>query len=386
MSTSVDAVLLSAVPPVQPKDGHAIAAVSDVNAVRDAGLRLGLIAFAHDKGPAPAASPYPVRLIPVRPGGPPLRFLRGLLTGAVPSIERFYARSACEEIRRMLKAWSPTYVIIADVALAGYLQTIREVVPNARVILRTMNVMRDIRADQFNRATGLNRFAARVECERYSRFERHAVAAADDVWAITLADADRIGELFGRPCGLLSVSLELDAYSALKTTAGKRSTFVHVGSIDFRRKVHLRPFLNDYWSHVHGIDPSAKLVLAGKLYGDEVRGPNVEYRGPVENDVEIYAEGRFALNFQQSPGGVQVKTLTAMAAGRTLVSTREGVEGLPLQRGVHYLNIDVMARPEIKELLSDDSLGRRIAEAGRGYVMAAHSRPTIAAQLRGLLA
>lgn len=385
MSTPVEAALLSAVLPLEPKDGHVIAAVSDVNAVRDLGLRLGLIAFAHDRRPAPAASPYPARVIPVRPGGPPLRFVRGLLTGAVPSIERFYARSAREEIARTLRAWSPATVIIADVALAGYIPTIRDVLPRARVILRTMNVMRDIRTDQFNLATGLNRAAAHVECQRYSRFERDAVVAADDVWAITQADADRIAGLFGRPCGLLSVSLELGAYATLKTHVGKRSTFVHVGSIDLRRKVHLRPFLNHYWSRVQRVDSSATLVLAGRLYGDAISAPNVEYRGPVENDIDVYAEGRIAVNFQQSTGGVKVKTLTAMAAGRTVVSTNEGVEGLPLQRGVHYLHIDVMTRPELKELLSDDTVGQRIAEAGRDYVMAAHSRSAIATQLRGLL-
>jgi hypothetical protein len=100
----------------------------------------------------------------------------------------------------------------------------------------------------------------------------------------------------------------------------------------------------------------------------------------------VYSRGRFALNFQSSPGGVKLKSLTSLAAGRTLVSTPEGVEGIGITAGKQFLELEsFLSNPRLSEILRDVRATQPIADAGRQYVMDQHSRPSLAKRFLDLL-
>jgi hypothetical protein len=127
-------------------------------------------------------------------------------------------------------------------------------------------------------------------------------------------------------------------------------------------------------------------MLAGELKGKPFRARNVNYAGRVESDAEMYRGARFALNFQSSPGGVKIKTITSLAAGRTLLSTREGVEGIGIESGREFFDIDgFLERDDLRGLLNDVHSTRSVAEAGRHYVSVHHSRSVVAGQILNLL-
>jgi glycosyltransferase involved in cell wall biosynthesis len=68
--------------------------------------------------------------------------------------------------------------------------------------------------------------------------------------------------------------------------------------------------------------------------------------------------------------GTRLKALEAMAAGRPLVGTTVGLEGLGVIDGIHGRladDADAFAAAAI-ELLRDDELARRLGESGRTYV------------------
>jgi hypothetical protein len=156
--------------------------------------------------------------------------------------------------------------------------------------------------------------------------------------------------------------------------------------LDFRRRSDLDSFLNVSWPKVLRADSGATLTMAGTLRGNAIPARNVTYCGRVASDADVYRLGRFALNFQSSTGGVKLKTLTSLAAGRTLVSTAAGVEGLPLESGQHYWDIDrFLSTPRLRELLQDVRATQPVADAGRQYVMANHSRASLARQFCTLL-
>jgi len=383
----MDVVLISPVSPLDARDGHRLAILSDVTACIDNHLDIGLIAFTYDyERLGSYAAPYQTALIPVGSGGFVSRLFRGLVKGLVPSLERFYTAHAEAAVRDALKRWMPSTVIIDDCSVAGYIPLVRTVVPGAKVILRSHNVMHDVRVEQLRRTSGFLRLPVQVDCTRYCAFERQAVTTCDEHWSITPADAERMADLYLRPCGYLSVSLPLDRYTWLDINAGRKNRFSHVGTIDFRRRSDLEVFLSQSWPHILAADSQASLTLAGKVYGAVINATNVEYRGQVASDTDVYREGRFALNFQNSTGGVKLKTLTSLAAGRTLISTPHGVEGIPILSGRHYWDIaTLLSKCGITHLLRDDTASRGVAEAGRHYVMSAHSRTVIARQLYGLL-
>jgi hypothetical protein len=178
----------------------------------------------------------------------------------------------------------------------------------------------------------------------------------------------------------------MDRYQALRLDEGQKNGFVHVGTMDFRRRSDLCAFLTQDWPRVLGADEGAALTLAGELKGQNIPARNVTYTGRVKNDTDVYSRGRFSLNFQSSPGGVKLKSLTSLAAGRTLVSTREGVEGIDITSGRQYLELEgFLSNPHLSELLQDMRATQPIADAGRQYVSERHSRGFIAKRFLSLL-
>ena len=377
----MDVAIISPVSPLQPLDGHSLAVLSDVNAILDNKLRLGVIAFTYGDETNTVSIDGPTKFIPARAGGAVSRFLRGMVKRLPPSAERLYTSRAYRDVRETLLAWAPRTVIIDDASVAGYISLVRHILPRAQVILRSHNVMHDVRLAQLQRSKGPLRPLIQFDCERYIEFERAAVQMADAHWAITSADAARMTELYQRPADCLTVSLPLERYTCLRTDQGRSNAFVHVGTIDIRRRSDLSGFLNVDWPKVLHADPSATLTLAGTVRGSTITARNVTYSGRVPSDTDVYRLGRFAFNFQSSTGGVKLKTLTSFAAGRTLVSTAQGIEGLPLESGKHYWNLDTfLSSPQLKDILEDVRATQPIADAGRSYVLSNHSRATLARQ------
>ncbi len=382
----MDVAIISPVSPFDPRDGHQLAVLSDVHAVLDSGLTLGLIAFTYGDDHSPQSTPCAAGLISARPGGAASRLVRGLLRGMAPSLERLYTAEARIQVRDALKRWRPGVVIIDDASVAGYVPLVRELLPRARVILRSHNVMHDVRREQLASTSGILRAPVHFDCRKYLAFEREAVVCCDEHWSITEADAARMVELYGRPCGHLSVSLPLERYTKLDVASGKSNRFVHVGTIDFRRRSDLSTFLQLNWPQILKSDPGAGLTMAGKVYGATIPAKNVTYLGPVSDDTDVFRNGRFALNFQNSTGGLKLKTLTSMAAGRVLFSTKHGVEGLPVVSGQHYWDMSIaLSKDNLRVILGDEVAGKLIAEAGRQYVADSHSRRAISQQFQTLL-
>ena len=386
----MDVLLLSPVNPFEPRDGHRMAVASDVRAILDSGLTLGVIGFLYE-GQTREHIPYDpavcdARLYPVRSGGFPVRFARGLFAGVPPSSERLYSREAWKGIKEALTLWQPRYVIVDDVSMAGYLPLVRAFAPHAKTILRTHNVMQDVRREHLKHTRGALRLPVGYDYHAYTRFEKKAVAACNAIWAISNTDASRLSALYGRPAGCLSVSIGEERYLPLRVDEGVDHHFIHVGTLDFRRKTDLEQFLTRDWPRIRERAPHAALNLAGQLHGKAVEAPGATYSGPVADDADEYRKGRYALNFQTTTGGIKLKTLTSLAAGRTLVSTKSGVEGLALVAGEHYWDMDsFLSAATLDGIIGDPQGARRMGEAGRAWLLDHHSRAAIAQQFQRLM-
>lgn len=382
----MDIVLISPVAFGQPHDGHQQAVLSDVYALLDNGLRVGFVGFTYE-GKAPGSMGLsPSLLLHARRGSFAVRFARGIFGGYPPSAERLYGSEAHVAVREFLNKTRPRIVIIDDVSVSGYIPLVRDLLPASKVILRSHNVMQDVRRVHLNRSHGPLKAAIKLDCNRYIEMEKKAVDGADDHWAITLSDAARMTELYGRPTRYLPVSIDIERYRSVSLDSGRVNGFVHIGTIDYRRQADFSRFLDVSWPKVLQADPGSTLLLAGQVPAALMPRTNVRCLGRVRDDAEVYAAGRFAVNFQKSTGGVKLKTLTSLAAGRVLLSTPEGVEGLPLTSGEHYWDMEsTLVNGHLKTIMNDPDGARAISLAGRQYVEQNHSRASIASQVRHLL-
>ena len=88
----------------------------------------------------------------------------------------------------------------------------------------------------------------------------------------------------------------------------------------------------------------------------------------------------------RSGAGTRLKILDALAAGKAIVTTTVGVEGLDLQDGRHLLiqNDPAAFAAAIVELLGDPGLAGRLGEAGRMVVGSRYAWPHVAAPLLAL--
>jgi len=124
------------------------------------------------------------------------------------------------------------------------------------------------------------------------------------------------------------------------------------------------PLLRDRWPglvwRLVGKNPQA---VARYAAGD----PRIELAGPVANAIEALAAARVVVVPLLEGSGTRLKILEAWAAGRAVVSTTLGAEGLPAGDGEHLLLADT---PEafaaaVSRLLASPGDRQRLGRAGR---------------------
>jgi glycosyltransferase involved in cell wall biosynthesis len=133
----------------------------------------------------------------------------------------------------------------------------------------------------------------------------------------------------------------------------------------------LRVFLRQVWPRVVTQCRDAHLLLAGRG-SERLDRPeqNVHGLGYVPDDTEFLSRGSVFVNPQLAGSGIKLKSLVAMAAAKTLVSTANGVRGIPGTSGIHFIACDTpdsMVRAMVAHF-TDPEISAPMAEAGRRLI------------------
>jgi glycosyltransferase involved in cell wall biosynthesis len=208
-------------------------------------------------------------------------------------------------------------------------------------------------------------------------YEREVLRKYDTVVAVSTRD----GEAFRRDYGIeqvatISTGVDLDFFGF--QPPGEDPTVVFTGSMDWLANADgIEFFLEDVWPVVAARIPAAKMRVIGRsppaelvrkaarLYPD-----SWTFTGFVD-DVRPEAAGAAAFVIPlRVGGGTRLKAYEAMAMGCPVISTTIGVEGLPVEDGIHYLRADganALADALIR-VLEDTPLRLRLASAARALV------------------
>jgi len=241
------------------------------------------------------------------------------------------------------------------------------------------------------RQTGrVRRAYFRLQAARVRRFEDELVRRCALV--IAVSDTDR--DTFHRDYGIdhvAAVPTGVDtAYfgqvaSALPpgkpqpgTAAPRRSgpELVFVGSMDWMPNEDAAVFLiEEVLPRVRRSVPGSRLTIVGKSPSARLRRLGAEAGGVAVtgrvDDVRPYLErARVVVVPLRVGGGTRIKIFEAMAARRPVVATTIGAEGLPVAHGREVLiadGADDFAEAAV-QVLTDDRLADRLAEAGRQLV------------------
>lgn len=158
--------------------------------------------------------------------------------------------------------------------------------------------------------------------------EKKAINRADIIWAITQRERKHYSEMLNGNRARVYTVRHLTAYKPVPSDGNKKRVVI-VGSDNALNVEGLIWFLNHVWPNVHS--DKAQLVVAGTLCRAKNQIPlsdRVIYHGLFDSEEEVYKLGDLFINPMQAGTGLKIKTLEALAHGKTVLSTREGACGL----------------------------------------------------------
>lgn len=137
--------------------------------------------------------------------------------------------------------------------------------------------------------------------------------------------------------------------------------------------VGLNTFLNDVWPSVIERQPEARLLVGGSICKSAshfTQTPGVDFLGIYDNPDDFYAEGDIVINPVFSGSGLKIKTIEALAHGKTVIVHPHSAEGL-----YKPMSCPVIKAPDaesfIKNLLtylSEPTLREKTKQLGQDYI------------------
>lgn len=262
-----------------------------------------------------------VRTVRFAPG--PAAVARGLRETRSVSAARFFSRALRGEILRAAAEAPP------DLLQVEYLQMAPLVsgVTAGRSVLDLHNVESSLVASYARSRSGPAAAALRLEAAALRALERRTLDGFDRVVVVSEGDRDRLPK---RRDDALVCPNGLDPGPPLAPAT--TPTVAFVASMGWAPNVDAAVWLvREVWPKVLERLPDARLLLVGREPADEVRAlasANVEVSGTVTSVSPYLARARVAVAPLRAGGGSRLKILEALGAGRPVVATTVGADGL----------------------------------------------------------
>ncbi len=237
------------------------------------------------------------------------------------------------------------------------------------------------------------RAALAVEAARYRRLVRGTLPRYSWFGAVSDQDAAALREL-GVKHGVHVApnGADVAALRDLPPGGGQDGRLLFTGTLSYPPNADaVRWLAADILPLVRRRVPDARLTVVGRGAPPDVQalaGEDLELLGWVDELAPVLQSAAVTLAPLRSGGGTRLKVLEALGAGRAMVATRIGAEGIDVVDGTHLRLADT---PEaiadaIVDLLADPAERARLGAAGRALVEARYDWPAIADALGASLA
>jgi glycosyltransferase involved in cell wall biosynthesis len=294
------------------------------------------------------------------------------LWGAPPDrVARVRSVSFGERVRRVADQWRPDIVQVEFVEMAQYLPAL-DGVPASRIVV-DHDPGADAAGDFTLAATGLRRLSRRLDVLAWERFSRTALRRADRV--VVFTDRDRIGVervAPGAAVETIPIAVDLpaeplDPVGIDPPTVLFYGSFLHPPNADAAERL-----LRTIMPCVRADHPEARLELVGAdpteemtrlaRDGDLILGAVPSMTPHLDGASLVVAPIRLG-------GGMRVKVLEALAAGKAVVASTRAVEGVGVADGDQLLIADTDEElcAAISALLADPARRQELAHRARSW-------------------
>ena len=236
-----------------------------------------------------------------------------------------------------------------------------------------------------------------VQWKRMLRFEGQTVARFDRVLAVSDIDRDTLQRLYPRelaaPVSVIPTGVDTAYFAPRPAVPDGARRIVFTGSMDWLPNADgVLYFCREILPLIRSAEPDVTFSIVGRSPTPEVRrlaeDRGVEVTGRVEDVRPHLAKGSVYVVPLRIGGGTRLKIFEAMAAGRAVVSTTVGAEGLPAEHGKHLLLADGAQSfaDAVVTLLRDAERRHAIERAARALVTEHYDWAAAATHLEAAIA
>ncbi len=237
----------------------------------------------------------------------------------------------------------------------------------------------------------LRRQVYRLEFAKMLRYEREMVRRFDHVIAVSENDRTLMSAWIGAArISVVPTGVDLARFKAEEKAQPAAPLVVFVGAMDWEPNVDgMEYFCSEVWPAVQAKVPEAQLRIVGRNPGQRTQrlaSSSVQVTGSVASVVEHLREAAVVVVPLRIGGGTRLKIYEAMAAGKAVVSTTIGAEGLDVKHGTDiWLADDADSFSSAVVRFLQDGAARRSLEVAAGATAAQHDWSAVAAKFRQIV-
>lgn len=296
------------------------------------------------KIPESYAATTEIELFPIDTRVKALHAFLNLFTRHSYNISRFYCKKLAKRLGNLLSEERFDIIQLEGLYLTPYIPVIRQHT-GSPILFRSHNIEHFI-WERLAKTSGNMLKKAYLEflARRLRAYEMKAVHQVDGLIAISPVDMlffEKNG--FAQPGITIPVAVEPADFKPGEVVLEENTVF-HIGSMDWRpNQDGVMWFLEKVWPLVINQNPALRFIVAGKNIPDifyAYAGSNVIVAGRVPDAAAFMHANELMVVPLLSGGGMRVKIIEGMAAGKTIVSTSIGAEGINCTHGHNILLAD----------------------------------------------
>lgn len=246
-----------------------------------------------------------------------------------------------------------------------------------KVLLHTHNVESNLWLELSQKETGLKKFLISRNYRLLAAYEAEAVLQADEVTAISDADATKLGEMTKNE-KKVHVFHGYNKFELIKEETDVLSAshkILFIGDYSWYPNANAALFLiGEVMPILRTLDPQVQLFLVGKRPTEEMQNlakdlKDVTVTGMVDSIDPYLKEADVFVNAVTEGSGLNIKMIEAMGKGIPLVSSEFGARGFTVADGREVLFYDTAANcaEKVMQLITDRQFALALRNQARVY-------------------
>ena len=308
------------------------------------------------------------------------------------NIVRFDTETFHQKLKELLQSETFDFILFEGLFLSPYLQTVRTF-SKAKCILRAHNVewliWKRLAAATTN---SLKKIYLHFLSDRLKRYENKVINNFDAIVAISELDKNLfLKDGCNIPIEVAPTGMNTAKYKNIEQMDADSLSLFHLGSMDWLPNIEAVDWLlKDIWPMIQQKSNKVHLFLAGKNMNPKyfnIKSENLIVAGEIKDALKFMENKQIMVVPLLSGGGIRIKILEGLAAGKVIVSTSTGAEGINYSDKKNILIADT---PEdftktILSLLNNPNLLNNIAREAQILARTQYDNNLIGKKLAGFL-